>query len=489
MEPQPSRRSAALTRTALATALTLLTSAVAQDLKRTPQTLAAGTAWATEAVTIDSGREGPTVLVVGGIHGDQPASFRAARQIAAWSPARGRLVVLAAANPTALAAGSRGTPGLAEERSDLNRQFGGADGPADGPAAAIWDFVVRLRPDLTIALHEGSGGGGSLSHDAADRELVQRILAVVEAEPEGAAEAGVPGLNARAGLPEGSLCAAVREQLGRPALSLVGPREGKLAVRTRALRNGVHAALRAVEAIEHGPERLLPERRGERLRIALFDDAGAAGKGPGRLEELLDERHGYALRRVSGADVRERALAQFDVAIFPGGTGSGQGGALGAAGREAVRAFVRDGGGYVGICAGAYLAANNYSWSLKILDADVIDRAHWKRGRGPVELEWEARTRADLKAPIRAEVLYVNGPLYAPAGDEALPDFEVLAWFRGEIRENDAPVGVMRDSPAMVRGRYGRGTVICSSPHPEQTEGLDELVRRLVDAAAGHRRR
>jgi len=48
---------------------------------------------------------------------------------------------------------------------------------------------------------------------------VQRILAAVE--EEGAAEAGAPGLNARAGLPEGSLCAAVREQLGKPALSLV----------------------------------------------------------------------------------------------------------------------------------------------------------------------------------------------------------------------------------------------------------------------------
>jgi glutamine amidotransferase-like uncharacterized protein len=158
---------------------------------------------------------------------------------------------------------------------------------------------------------------------------------------------------------------------------------------------------------------------------------------------------------------------------------------LGEAGRETVREFVRAGGGYLGFCAGAYLAAQNYDWSLRILDADVIDRQHWRRGVGPVELEWTAPARSRYAPPAaRGDVKYANGPLYAAAGSDDVPDFEVLAWFRGEIRNNDAPVGVMRDTPAIVRGRFGTGTVICSSPHPEQTAGLVDTVRALARDAA-----
>ncbi|MFM9148181.1 MAG: BPL-N domain-containing protein [Verrucomicrobiota bacterium] len=39
--------------------------------------------------------------------------------------------------------------------------------------------------------------------------------------------------------------------------------------------------------------------------------------------------------------------------MFTGGSGSAEAEGLGVAGREEVRKFVREGGGYVGICAGA----------------------------------------------------------------------------------------------------------------------------------------
>ncbi|MFT5289922.1 MAG: hypothetical protein ACI82F_001993, partial [Planctomycetota bacterium] len=40
--------------------------------------------------------------------------------------------------------------------------------------------------------------------------------------------------------------------------------------------------------------------------------------------------------------------------------------------------------------------------------------------------------------------------------------------------------GVMMDSPAIVVGTFGGGTVVCSSPHPEQTQGLEPVLRDLV---------
>ena len=38
----------------------------------------------------------------------------------------------------------------------------------------------------------------------------------------------------------------------------------------------------------------------------------------------------------------------------------------------------------------------------------------------------------------------------------------------------------MVNSPAMVQGRFGQGRVLISSPHPEQTPGLEIAVEHAV---------
>ena len=165
----------------------------------------------------------------------------------------------------------------------------------------------------------------------------------------------------------------------------------------------------------------------------------------------------------------------------------GQATALQSSGRNAVREFVREGGGYVGICAGAYLASNNYDVSLHILDADVIDRSHWARGRGSVPIEFTTKARSKLGMSIsRHSIFYANGPIYAPSGDPELPDFQVLARYRGEVIKEGVPGGVMPDTPAIVLSDFGKGRIVCSSPHPERTKGLEEMMRRLVRTAAEH---
>lgn len=172
--------------------------------------------------------------------------------------------------------------------------------------------------------------------------------------------------------------------------------------------------------------------------------------------------------------------------LFPGGSGSGQAKELRAEGRDAVRAFVRGGGGYVGVCAGAYLASAGYSWSLGLLDAVVIDRAHWARGVGSVDLSWTAAGREKVSIGRESQtVRYANGPLYAPAKVATIPDFEVWATYASEMNKNDAPQGVMLDTPAVIYGRFGSGHVVGISPHPEQTADSEEITRHLVRRAAG----
>ena len=170
-----------------------------------------------------------------------------------------------------------------------------------------------------------------------------------------------------------------------------------------------------------------------------------------------------------------------------GGTGTGQSRWLGKSGRDEVRRFVQEGGGYVGICAGSYLACRGFSWGLGILDARTKS-PKWRRGRGTVRMELTDAGRASLADRTGSfGVLYANGPVLAPFGDDVLPDYETLAVYRTELARNGTPRGIMVGSPAIVRGEFGKGRVICFGPHPEQTRGLHDLVRRAVAWLADER--
>ncbi len=46
--------------------------------------LAEGTEWETDYFVIDSDADGPTVLLIGGMHGNEPSGSRAAAQILHW---------------------------------------------------------------------------------------------------------------------------------------------------------------------------------------------------------------------------------------------------------------------------------------------------------------------------------------------------------------------------------------------------------------------
>lgn len=231
---------------------------------------------------------------------------------------------------------------------------------------------------------------------------------------------------------------------------------------------------------------LAEESKSPAIRVALFDDDGSFGKGVPRVAELLGKDSSFTLTKLKGSQIGDGTLKRetFDVVVFTGGSGSKQSKAIGEPGLVAVRQFVQEGGGYIGICAGAYLACEGFSWGAKILDAKTVS-SKWKRGVGDVKIEFTDKGREILGfAPGRLDIRYANGPIYTTAGSPAIPDFEPLAYFRSEFAENGSPVGAMVNSPAMVAGTFGKGRVLCSSPHPEQTAGMEGLIVRAAKWAA-----
>jgi glutamine amidotransferase-like uncharacterized protein len=221
------------------------------------------------------------------------------------------------------------------------------------------------------------------------------------------------------------------------------------------------------------------------IRVAIFSDEGVTKKNLPELVRCLPTDEGFQVSLLTADEIHSGSLKDFHVLIHPGGSGSGQAKALGEDGRNRVRKFVSQGGGFIGICAGAYLASAEYPWALKLLDARVIDDEHWARGQGEVQLRILPAGKTTLGADTDVcAIHYENGPLLGPAAKDDIEDFEVLAAFETEIAENGAPDGVMKGTGAIARGKFGKGQVVCFSPHPEKTPGREPLLRAAVREAA-----
>jgi glutamine amidotransferase-like uncharacterized protein len=222
----------------------------------------------------------------------------------------------------------------------------------------------------------------------------------------------------------------------------------------------------------------------KRTLIALYSDAGTSSSIE-KVKKALANFPDLEVKPVTAEEIRNGALKGADVLLHSGGSGGGQGKALGEKGRSAERDFIAAGGGYVGICAGAYLATCAYDWSLHILDAKVIDRQHWARGTGTVEIALSAEGRKLLGTATPAQAIeYRQGPLLAPAEDPEVPDFTSLATYATEIAKKGAPSGVMVGTTAVASGAFQKGRVIVFSPHPEMTEALWRQLHRAVLWAA-----
>ncbi|HEV7278982.1 MAG TPA: BPL-N domain-containing protein [Pirellulaceae bacterium] len=225
---------------------------------------------------------------------------------------------------------------------------------------------------------------------------------------------------------------------------------------------------------------------GELVRVAIYDHSDGSAGGPKDLQRILTEESGFRCVRVSPQEIRDGALKEADVLIVPGGSGSLQAKKLGGEGRQVVKDFVRNGGGYVGICAGSYLASSHYDWSLGLINAQVFDREHWARGTGDVLLKFTQQGKEAFgKTQERISVYYGQGPLLVPDDATDLPAYEPLAHYATEIAKNGAPTGVMIGTAALARAAYGEGRVLCISCHPEKKGGPHELILIGVGWAAG----
>jgi len=462
-------------------------------------TLGIGTTWATPWHVIDSGNDGPTVLITGGVHGNEPAGYRAAEQILHWPVTRGKLIVMPQINRLGLAANIRWSPDHRNDRKrrDINRSFPTSerDDPLTEQTVAIWEFIRKHDPDWVFDLHEGfdfhrenpKSVGSSVIAFPHQAEMAKRILKSVNAHVEPSRHFD---LLAKNGPVNGSLARACHEQLGAESFIFETTfKDQHLSHRMRQHRRMVSTALLEIGTIsEDCVDRLTSPTGLSVTNVALFDDSGANASP---VLAVIDNRPELNVTIIGRHDIHPETLNQFDVIVFPGGSGSKQGHAIGDVNREHIRQFVRDGGGIVGICAGAYLCSSHYTWSLHLMNASVFNKSFDIPGKGRKSMWYRgAATHVDVELTDRgADVLgingtksirYQNGPILSPGDKSDLPTYEPWAYFRTENGIYKQQVGTMVGAPAVVFAKYGEGRVLAISPHFESTPGEEDVVTKAI---------
>ena len=194
---------------------------------------------------------------------------------------------------------------------------------------------------------------------------------------------------------------------------------------------------------------------------------------------------------VKAIEIVSGALKDYDVIIFPGGSGMAQSLSLGEDGRAAVVDFVKNGGGYIGICAGAYLAQDmDLSQPvLKISNAEVLNGAvDWDRGGGIIRAKINKPYLEYFPEFTGSETFYLNyqsGPVFIPAGRKDMDPYEELIVFVSDVFHDSFKTKGESPGKAMFTvSEYGKGMTLLMSAHAEETPGLKWMLYRMVEIAA-----
>jgi glutamine amidotransferase-like uncharacterized protein len=225
-----------------------------------------------------------------------------------------------------------------------------------------------------------------------------------------------------------------------------------------------------VRAIENYPVRKL-----NNTKIALYNGPGAARYSVLAMRKCF-EWMGCNIINVTGNDIIGGILDDFDVLAWPGGDYVSYW-QLGLEGKSKIQNFISSGGGYFGICAGAWYASDYMIWkadpafpppTYKIegdqLNLDLFNGV----AVGPIEditpFYTGDMTRIDIvnhthpitkSMPNYMQIQYFGGPELLPYGNA---DVTILGIYN------------ITETPAIVAFEYGNGRVFLSSPHAEKEE-------------------
>jgi glutamine amidotransferase-like uncharacterized protein len=177
-------------------------------------------------------------------------------------------------------------------------------------------------------------------------------------------------------------------------------------------------------------------------------------------------------------DVVNGCLDNAKLLIMPGGADLYLCEKLNGIGNEKIRSFVKNGGSYLGICAGAYYACSSLDWNDGEIDGSRELAFYEGTCTGPVYKWVEDKNNVYNGSWIQAVEIKTNDATlvthYNGGGIFSEPNthsVDVIA------RYSSLP----NTPPAVISGTFGKGRYILSSPHIEKFGHLlsDGLYKHL----------
>jgi len=106
-----------------------------------------------EFIVKEGKRKGGRILIIGGIHGNEPGGYKSSDLLIDSEIEKGTLAILARSNPESIFTFKRGYNG------DMNRKFASlSKKDADFyKVNSIKNFIAEFKPDVILSLHDGYG--------------------------------------------------------------------------------------------------------------------------------------------------------------------------------------------------------------------------------------------------------------------------------------------------------------------------------------------
>jgi len=217
--------------------------------------------------------------------------------------------------------------------------------------------------------------------------------------------------------------------------------------------------------------------------ILLYVGPGAAGKGIPILISLLLQHNCKVSSLTTLPSKNELTLDNYDLILFPGGSARKQLSSIGQDGIKVVRSFVESGGGYVGICAGAFMGSVCcHSTGFELLSVPHLNHDLFKNRAdllGTITLSLQDNAISWKSKPqitFETECHFHNGAIFPRNLPASITQLATIKAGIGGMRKT----AVMRSKSTIIYGKYGQGTVVLCGPHPEQTTGLEEFTWQMI---------
>ncbi|MHC4403571.1 MAG: BPL-N domain-containing protein [Planctomycetota bacterium] len=194
--------------------------------------------------------------------------------------------------------------------------------------------------------------------------------------------------------------------------------------------------------------------------VGVYADAGAWHVGARSIVKALESTN-MRCRILDRSCLTEKQLEEFEAIVMPGGWSVFQKTTAGNSGLDAIRSFVENGGRYLGVCAGAYLAAKDVRWQGRtypyplilfdgIAEGSLPEIAGWPKAGGVRVKVTAAGRRRGIGLAEEHAFLYKGGPKFVGG-----TNVEVLAGY---------PDG----SAAIIARPFGKGEVVLTGVHFER---------------------